>query len=104
MPVVHTQGTQPMATTPIKPVSPGMLKGISVPIIFPKSHEPQVLPKMEPNTTRIIPIGGLRTIGANMTMIEHAGEILLVDGGLEFARGGNSPGFNYLLPDIRFLM
>lgn len=42
---------------------------------------------MDPNTTRIIPIGGLRTIGANMTMIEHAGEILLVDGGLEFARG-----------------
>ena len=87
MPIAHTQGTQPMVTTPIKPVSPGMLKGISVPIIFPKSHEPQVLPKMEPNTTRIIPIGGLRTIGANMTMIEHAGEILLVDGGLEFARG-----------------
>jgi ribonuclease J len=81
-----------------------MLKGINVPILFPKSHEPQVLPKMDPNTTRIIPIGGLRTIGANMTMIEHAGEILLVDGGLEFARGGNSPGFNYILPDIRFLL
>lgn len=39
-----------------------------------------------------------------MTMIEHNNEILLVDGGLEFARGGNSPGFNYILPDIRFLL
>jgi len=59
---------------------------------------------MDPNTTRIIPIGGLRTVGANMTMIEHGNEILLVDGGLEFARGGDSPGFNYILPDIRFLL
>jgi len=88
----------------MKPLSPGMLKGINVPIIFPKSNEPQVLPKLAPNTTRIVPIGGLRTIGANMTMIEHDNEILLVDGGLEFARGGDSPGFNYLLPDIRFLL
>lgn len=51
----------------------------------------------------MIPIGGLRTVGANMTMFEHGDDILIVDGGLEFARGGKSPGFNYLLPDIRFL-
>lgn len=104
-PTTPTQNTQSVHSTPaIKPVSPGMLKGINVPIIFPKSLEPQILPKITPNTTRIIPVGGLRTIGANMTMIECNDEILLVDGGLEFARGGNSPGFNYLLPDIRFLM
>jgi len=72
-------------------------------VIFPKALEPQILPKAEKNQTRIIPIGGLRTIGANMTMFEHGDDILIVDGGLEFARGGKSPGFNYLLPDIRFL-
>lgn len=74
-----------------------------MPVIFPKALEPQILPKAEKNQTRIIPIGGLRTIGANMTMFEHGDDILIVDGGLEFARGGKSPGFNYLLPDIRFL-
>lgn len=74
-----------------------------MPVIFPKSGEPQILPKVDHNVTRIIPIGGLRTVGANMTMFEHGEDILIVDGGLEFARGGNSPGFNYLLPDIRFL-
>lgn len=74
-----------------------------MPVIFPKPLEPQILPKAEKNQTRIIPIGGLRTIGANMTMFEHGDDILIVDGGLEFARGGKSPGFNYLLPDIRFL-
>ncbi len=39
-----------------------------------------------------------------MTMFEHGDDILIVDAGLEFARGGKSPGFNYLLPDIRFLL
>ena len=84
-------------------LSPAVIKSLNVPVIFPKPSEPQILPKSEKNTTRIIPIGGLRTVGANMTMFEHGDDILIIDGGLEFARGGNSPGFNYLLPDIRFL-
>lgn len=84
-------------------LSPAVIKSLNVPVIFPKSGEPQILPKVDHNVTRIIPIGGLRTVGANMTMFEHGEDILIVDGGLEFARGGNSPGFNYLLPDIRFL-
>lgn len=84
-------------------LSPAVIKSLNVPVIFPKASEPQILPKVEHNVTRIIPIGGLRTVGANMTMFEHGEDILIVDGGLEFARGGNSPGFNYLLPDIRFL-
>lgn len=93
-------------TTPVEvpsTLSPSVIKSLNVPVIFPKPLEPQLLPKIEKNITRIIPIGGLRTVGANMTMFEHGDDILIVDGGLEFARGGNSPGFNYLLPDIRFL-
>lgn len=84
-------------------LSPAVIKSLNVPVIFPKAFEPQILPKIEHNVTRMIPIGGLRTVGANMTMFEHGEDILIVDGGLEFARGGASPGFNYLLPDIRFL-
>lgn len=84
-------------------LSPAVIKSLNVPVIFPKAFEPQILPKIEQNVTRMIPIGGLRTVGANMTMFEHGEDILIVDGGLEFARGGASPGFNYLLPDIRFL-
>jgi ribonuclease J len=93
-------------TTPVDvptQLSPAVIKSLNVPVIFPKAFEPQILPKIERNITRMIPIGGLRTVGANMTMFEHDEDILIVDGGLEFARGGNSPGFNYLLPDIRFL-
>lgn|GEM_PF-3519735 len=72
-------------------LSPAVIKSLNVPVIFPKSHEPQVLPKVDKNITRMIPIGGLRTVGANMTMFEHGDDILIVDGGLEFARGGKSP-------------
>lgn len=72
-------------------LSPAVIKGLNVPVIFPKSHEPQILTKIDKNVTRMIPIGGLRTVGANMTMFEHGDDILIVDGGLEFARGGKSP-------------
>lgn len=99
---VGAQGPQAIVEMPTQ-LSPAVIKGLNVPVIFPKPLEPQVLPKTEKNQTRIIPIGGLRTVGANMTMFEHGDDILIVDGGLEFARGGKSPGFNYLLPDIRFL-
>ncbi len=97
-----TNSTNSQIETPTQ-LSPAVVKSLNVPVIFPKSSEPQILPKIDNNVTRIIPIGGLRTVGANMTMFEHWDDILIVDGGLEFARGGNSPGFNYLLPDIRFL-
>lgn len=72
-------------------LSAAVIKSLNIPVIFPKALEPQVLPKLEHNVTRMIPIGGLRTVGANMTMFEHGDDILLVDGGLEFARGGKSP-------------
>lgn len=74
-----------------------------MPFVFPRATELPILPKLEKNITRIIPVGGLKTVGANMFMLEHGDDIILVDGGLEFARGGDSPGCNYLLPDIRFL-
>lgn len=99
----HTVANNTTHAPMTSPVAASVIKGLNVPVIFPKSSEPQILPKIDKNITRIIPIGGLRTVGANMTMFEHGDDIIIVDGGLEFARGGNSPGFNYLLPDIRFL-
>ena len=48
--------------------------------------EPYSLPPLEKGKTRIVPIGGLKTVGNNMNMIQHGDDILLVDGGLEFAK------------------
>jgi hypothetical protein len=75
-------------------LSPAVIKGLNVPVIFPKALEPQVLPKNREKirlASSLLVVSG--TVGANMTMFEHGDDILIVDGGLEFARGGKSPGF-----------
>lgn len=59
---------------------------ISAPTQFPTLAEPVRLPPLEKGASRFVPIGGLRTVGANMNMLQYGDEILLVDGGLEFAR------------------
>ena len=58
----------------------------------------------DPESVRIIPIGGLGEIGIgkNMTIIEYKGEMIVVDMGVLFA-GGDYPGVNYLVPDIKYL-
>ena len=58
----------------------------------------------DPESVRIIPIGGLGEIGIgkNMTIVEYKGEMIVVDMGVLFA-GGDYPGVNYLVPDIKYL-
>ena len=58
----------------------------------------------DPESVRIIPIGGVGEfgIGKNMTIIEHKGEMIVVDMGVLFA-GDDYPGVNYLIPDIKYL-
>lgn len=58
----------------------------------------------DPESVRIIPIGGLGEIGIgkNMTIIEYKSEMIVVDMGVLFA-GGDYPGVNYLVPDIKYL-
>ncbi len=58
----------------------------------------------DPESVRIIPIGGLGEfgIGKNMTIIEYKSEMLVVDMGVLFA-GEDYPGVNYMIPDIKYL-
>ena len=58
----------------------------------------------DPESVRIIPIGGLGEIGIgkNMTIVEYKSEMIVVDMGVLFA-GGDYPGVNYLVPDIKYL-
>jgi ribonuclease J len=53
---------------------------------------------------RVIPIGGVGEfgIGKNMTLIEYKDEMVVIDMGVLFA-GGDYPGVNYMIPDIRYL-
>ena len=48
---------------------------------------------------RVLPLGGLGEIGRNMTVIEHAGQLLIVDCGVLFP-DEHHPGIDLILPDF----
>ncbi|MBQ3453050.1 RNase J family beta-CASP ribonuclease [Candidatus Saccharibacteria bacterium] len=58
----------------------------------------------DPESVRIIPIGGVGEfgIGKNMTIVEYKSEMVVIDMGVLFA-GEDYPGVNYLIPDIKYL-
>ena len=47
---------------------------------------------------RVVPLGGLGEVGRNMMVIEHAGQLLVVDCGVLFP-DDNHPGIDLILPD-----
>lgn len=52
---------------------------------------------------RIIPLGGLGEIGKNMTVIEYAEHILVVDAGLMFPEN-DMLGIDLIIPDYQYLL
>ncbi len=61
-----------------------------------------VIPAMAPDSIRIIPLGGVEEIGRNMTAIEYAGDIIVIDIGFQF-KDENTPGIDYILPNTKYL-
>ena len=55
-----------------------------------------------PDTLRIIPLGGVGEVGKNITVIEAAGEILVVDCGLAFP-DQEMLGIDLVIPDATYL-
>ncbi len=56
----------------------------------------------QPGVLKIIPLGGLGEVGANMMVYEYEGHILLVDTGLMFPEN-DMLGIDYIIPDITYL-
>ena len=52
---------------------------------------------------RIIPLGGLREVGKNMTVIEYKDELIVVDCGMTFPED-DMPGIDIVIPDIQYLI
>ena len=58
--------------------------------------------KKEKGKLRIIPLGGLNEIGKNLTVLEYANDIIIVDCGLGFP-DEDMPGSDLVIPDISYL-
>ena len=95
---VNAQATQHIIGVPVDKSRYNGYNGAQVTNAQLKSARP------DPEAVRIIPIGGLGEfgIGKNMTIIEYKNEMVVVDMGVLFA-GGDYPGVNYMIPDIKYL-
>jgi len=51
---------------------------------------------------RVVPLGGLGEIGRNMTVVEHRGQLLVIDCGVLFP-DDHHPGIDLILPDFGYL-
>ena len=60
------------------------------------------MPKKEKSKLRIIPLGGLNEIGKNITVLEYADDIIVVDCGLAFP-DDDMLGIDLVIPDITYL-
>lgn len=58
--------------------------------------------KEDQNKLKIIPLGGLREFGKNLTVLEYKNEILIVDMGFAFP-SEDHPGIDVIIPDFSYL-
>jgi ribonuclease J len=58
--------------------------------------------KLAANGVRIVALGGLGEVGRNMAVIEHAGQLLIIDCGVLFPED-HHPGVDLILPDFEYL-
>jgi ribonuclease J len=54
------------------------------------------------NKLKIIPLGGLGTIGKNMTVLEYGNDMIVIDCGLIFP-DEDMPGIDVVIPDMEYL-
>lgn len=61
-------------------------------------------PLTDPDTVRVIPVGGVEEVGKNMLLVETSEDIIIFDAGFQFvSEESDAPGINYILPNTQYL-
>ena len=59
-------------------------------------------PPLADGALRVVPLGGLGEVGRNMSVLEHAGKLLVIDCGVLFPED-HQPGVDLILPDFEYI-
>lgn len=68
-----------------------------------KEKEFVTLKPIDPDSVRIIPLGGVEEVGRNMLAVELPEGIIVSDAGFQFMGVEEAPGIDYVLPNTRYL-
>lgn len=67
------------------------------------NRENDVIPPLDAEGVRIVPLGGVEEVGRNMTAVETPDDLFVVDAGFQFMGEGDAPGIDYVLPNTTYL-
>jgi len=66
-------------------------------------REDIVIPPLDKEGVRIVPLGGVEEVGRNMTVVETPDDLFVIDAGFQFMGEGDAPGIDYVLPNTTYL-
>lgn len=66
-------------------------------------REDIVIPPLDKEGVRIVPLGGVEEVGRNMTVVETLDDLFVIDAGFQFMGEGDAPGIDYVLPNTTYL-
>ncbi len=97
----HNRGPKPK--THLHPAAGGKVQKRR-PFRPSKKHvDRRPVPKIEGETVRVIPLGGVEEVGRNMFAVEYKENIWIFDAGFQFVSESDAPGVDYTLPNITYL-